>query len=209
MRPLQTVHTDKGCAGKCLLPPHECPKTQQLARVAAGGVPRLQAAAAAGGQPVRGARAAAAAPRAQAVWRLAALADLRLVCETLLWDALVPWVVTCCAARHRRQQVCWAVLVATYALASCRSNDANRQGFERTMDEVNAALTQQPGPYFLDDFSLVDCVFAPFLERIGAHDAFCIRTSACCTTLCAARLMANLTIDAVQQLLPMDLSECR
>jgi glutathione S-transferase len=51
----------------------------------------------------------------------------------------------------------------------CRSNDANRQGFERTMDEVNAALAQQPGPYFLDGFSLVDCVFAPFLERIGAH----------------------------------------
>ena len=37
------------------------------------------------------------------------------------------------------------------------------------MNEVNAALAQQPGPYFLDDFSLVDCVFAPFLERIGAH----------------------------------------
>lgn len=54
-------------------------------------------------------------------------------------------------------------------LSLFRSNDANRQGFERTMDEVNAALSEQEGPYFLDDFSLVDCVFAPFLERIGVH----------------------------------------
>lgn len=53
-------------------------------------------------------------------------------------------------------------------LTSAWSNDANRQGFERTMDEVNAALSEQEGPYFLDDFSLVDCVFAPFLERIAA-----------------------------------------
>lgn len=35
------------------------------------------------------------------------------------------------------------------------------------MDAVDAALAEQEGPYFLDDFSLVDCVFAPFLERIG------------------------------------------
>ncbi len=40
------------------------------------------------------------------------------------------------------------------------------------MDEVNAALEASGGPYFLGaDFSLVDCVFAPFLERIGALNA--------------------------------------
>lgn len=52
------------------------------------------------------------------------------------------------------------------------------------------------GAYFLDDFSLVDCVFAPFLERIAAsilyykvpisHLVFCIfpaeiRTHGNCT----------------------------
>ena len=41
------------------------------------------------------------------------------------------------------------------SVSQCRSNDANRANFERTMDAVNEALTVQEGPYFLDDFSLV------------------------------------------------------
>lgn len=38
-----------------------------------------------------------------------------------------------------------------------------------TMDQVNAELDADGGPFFLGkDLSLVDCVFAPFLERIVA-----------------------------------------
>ena len=38
-----------------------------------------------------------------------------------------------------------------------------------TMDQVNAELDAEGGPFFLGkDLSLVDCVFAPFLERIVA-----------------------------------------
>ena len=37
------------------------------------------------------------------------------------------------------------------------------------MDQVNEELGREEGPYFLGwGFSLVDCVFAPFLERIVA-----------------------------------------
>jgi len=36
------------------------------------------------------------------------------------------------------------------------------------MDEIDAELGAEVGPYFLASFSLVDCVFCPFLERIAA-----------------------------------------
>ena len=38
-----------------------------------------------------------------------------------------------------------------------------------TMDAVDRELHAAGGPFFLgEDLSLVDCVFAPFLERIAA-----------------------------------------
>ncbi|KAL4421036.1 hypothetical protein ABPG77_007511 [Micractinium sp. CCAP 211/92] len=45
-------------------------------------------------------------------------------------------------------------------------HDSNRATFCRTMDAVEAALGEEPGPYFLKEFGLVDITFAPFLERI-------------------------------------------
>lgn len=42
-------------------------------------------------------------------------------------------------------------------------------GFVATMDLVNHELGYEGGPYFLGkEISLVDVVFAPFLERIAA-----------------------------------------
>ncbi|CAM6107171.1 unnamed protein product [Calypogeia fissa] len=49
------------------------------------------------------------------------------------------------------------------------SSDGNDGSFELAMDRVNAALQRFSGPYFLgSEFSLVDVVYAPFLERISA-----------------------------------------
>eukprot|EP00850_Spirogloea_muscicola_P010045 SM000058S18475 [mRNA] locus=s58:164541:166293:+ [translate_table: standard] len=49
----------------------------------------------------------------------------------------------------------------------------SRQKFEATMDAVDEALAATGGPYFLGkEFSLVDAVFAPFLERIAPSIAY-------------------------------------
>lgn len=62
-------------------------------------------------------------------------------------------------------------------------DDSNRAVFERTMDTVEAALGDGDGPYFLSSFSLVDIVFAPFLERIVAsipyYKGFVVRGQVC------------------------------
>ena len=42
----------------------------------------------------------------------------------------------------------------------------------QVMDSVEAALGATPGPYFLSSFGLVDCTFAPFLERIVSSLAY-------------------------------------
>ena len=49
---------------------------------------------------------------------------------------------------------------------------AARAQFEKTMSAVDQELGVTPGPYFLEAFSLVDIIFAPFLERIAASLAY-------------------------------------
>ena len=45
--------------------------------------------------------------------------------------------------------------------------------FMDTMGEVDVQLDAAGGPFFMGkDMSLVDCVFAPFLERINASIAY-------------------------------------
>jgi glutathione S-transferase len=53
-------------------------------------------------------------------------------------------------------------------LCNSWGGDAASANFIKTMDAVEAALGVTDGPYFLEDFSLVDITFAPFLERIVA-----------------------------------------
>ncbi|CAM9617532.1 unnamed protein product [Chrysoparadoxa australica] len=49
------------------------------------------------------------------------------------------------------------------------ANRSQQGAFEETMDRVNQALEDQGGPYFMGkDISLVDCMYAPFLERMAA-----------------------------------------
>ena len=50
-----------------------------------------------------------------------------------------------------------------------RRHKESMGAFMRVMDQVNDELDGDGGPFFLGtDMSLVDCVFAPFLERIVA-----------------------------------------
>lgn len=51
----------------------------------------------------------------------------------------------------------------------CRGHEANKREFTATMDAVDREMQAAGGPFFLGkDLSLVDVVFAPFLERIAA-----------------------------------------
>ena len=43
-----------------------------------------------------------------------------------------------------------------------------RKEFERAVEIVEGALSQTPGPYFLEEFSTADCVFTPYVERMSA-----------------------------------------
>ena len=49
-----------------------------------------------------------------------------------------------------------------------RGGEAAKRQFCATMDAVDQALGEAPGPWFLGSYSLVDIVFAPFLERVAA-----------------------------------------
>ncbi len=49
-----------------------------------------------------------------------------------------------------------------------RDEQANRSQFTTVVAQVEAALAATPGPYFLDDFSIVDVVFTPYVERMNA-----------------------------------------
>ncbi|WNZ49259.1 glutathione S-transferase family protein [Leptolyngbya boryana CZ1] len=55
-----------------------------------------------------------------------------------------------------------------YPANSAREDQRNREQFVRIMAQVEAALSQTPGPYFLEDFGIVDVVFTPYVERMNA-----------------------------------------
>ncbi len=44
----------------------------------------------------------------------------------------------------------------------------NRRRFTEVVAQVEATLAATPGPYFLEEFSTVDVIFAPYLERMNA-----------------------------------------
>ncbi|MGA1132484.1 MAG: glutathione S-transferase family protein [Prochlorotrichaceae cyanobacterium] len=44
----------------------------------------------------------------------------------------------------------------------------NRSQFVAIVSEVEQALAQTPGPYFLEEFSVVDIIFTPYVERMNA-----------------------------------------
>eukprot|EP00923_Selenidium_pygospionis_P015755 GHVN01027465.1.p1 GENE.GHVN01027465.1~~GHVN01027465.1.p1 ORF type:complete len:410 (+),score=31.71 GHVN01027465.1:92-1321(+) len=73
--------------------------------------------------------------------------DLRRL-ERLLFRAWCTWL--CHPARSASQE------------------QTNRAQFIDVLAKVGGALSATPGPYFLKEFSVVDILFAPYLERINA-----------------------------------------
>jgi glutathione S-transferase len=52
--------------------------------------------------------------------------------------------------------------------SSARQEQGNREQFISVVAKVEAALSATPSPYFLDDFSTVDVIFTPYIERMNA-----------------------------------------
>lgn len=55
-----------------------------------------------------------------------------------------------------------------YRAGSVREEQRNRDQFISVVAKVEAALSQTPGPYFLNEFSTVDVIFTPYVERMNA-----------------------------------------
>lgn len=56
---------------------------------------------------------------------------------------------------------------------STTTNERSKMTFESVLGRVESALSDSGGPYFLGEaFSLIDCIFAPFMERMMATLCF-------------------------------------
>jgi glutathione S-transferase len=55
-----------------------------------------------------------------------------------------------------------------YPASSARQERGNRDQFTSMVAKVEAALSSTPGPYFLNEFSTVDVIFTPYVERMNA-----------------------------------------
>lgn len=53
-----------------------------------------------------------------------------------------------------------------YPTRSHAEESRNQRQFESVLGEVDEALRRTPGPFFLQDFSLADVVFVPYVERM-------------------------------------------
>ncbi len=55
-----------------------------------------------------------------------------------------------------------------YPTRSVQQEQRNREQFLKVVAMVEDALSCHPGPYFLDQFSTVDVIFTPYVERMNA-----------------------------------------
>lgn len=55
-----------------------------------------------------------------------------------------------------------------YPSRSAKDEQRSREQFTSVVAQVEAALASTPGAYFLEDFSVVDVVFTPYVERMNA-----------------------------------------
>ncbi|MGB3759636.1 MAG: glutathione S-transferase family protein [Rivularia sp. (in: cyanobacteria)] len=55
-----------------------------------------------------------------------------------------------------------------YPASSSRQEQRNREQFIQVVAKVEEALASTSGPYFLDEFGIVDVIFTPYVERMNA-----------------------------------------
>lgn len=55
-----------------------------------------------------------------------------------------------------------------YPAYSAQQEANNKRVFEGVLSEVDSALKQNPGPFFLPEFSMADVIFTPYVERMLA-----------------------------------------
>ncbi len=55
-----------------------------------------------------------------------------------------------------------------YPARSPREDQKNREQFINVVGQVEAAFARTSGPYFLEEFSVVDVIFTPYVERMNA-----------------------------------------
>lgn len=55
-----------------------------------------------------------------------------------------------------------------YPVMSAAQEERNRQQFQAVVATVEQAFAATPGPYFLEEFGIVDVVFTPYVERMNA-----------------------------------------
>jgi glutathione S-transferase len=55
-----------------------------------------------------------------------------------------------------------------YPSNSTREEQRSREIFQGVVDQVEEALANTSGPYFLEEFSTVDVIFTPYVERMSA-----------------------------------------
>jgi glutathione S-transferase len=55
-----------------------------------------------------------------------------------------------------------------YPAMSARQEQHNREQFVEVVGKVEHTLAATPGPYFLEEFSTVDVIFTPYVERMNA-----------------------------------------
>lgn len=55
-----------------------------------------------------------------------------------------------------------------YPAYTAREEQQKREKFVETIAQVEAALSKTPGDYFLEEFSTVDVIFTPYVERMNA-----------------------------------------
>jgi glutathione S-transferase len=55
-----------------------------------------------------------------------------------------------------------------YPTRSSQEDQRSREQFTSVVTQVEAALSQTPGPYFLEEFGTADVIFTPYVERMNA-----------------------------------------
>jgi len=61
----------------------------------------------------------------------------------------------------------WCIWLC-YRSSSTQEEKSKREQFIEVASKVEAALASTPGPYFLENFSTVDVIFTPYVERMNA-----------------------------------------